>query len=156
MPPQITQARRWLTSHGKTPSDVDVVVVSIGGNNAGFADLVGSCFVLLDVCNDEILSDPSLLYDLIRGGVGLVASPVVGWFLPDVIPTWKRAEQMTALRAALRSVATAVRAASPKASIMFTTDTDGISVDRSNAGDRDRDGACSEDDFSRSSPYPDD
>lgn len=156
MPPQITQARRWLTTHGKTPSDVDVVVVSIGGNNAGFADLVASCFVLLDVCNDEILSDPSLLNDLIRAGVGMVATPLVGWFFPDVIPTWKRAEQMAALRAALRSVATAARAAFPRASIMFTTYTDGISVDRSNPADRDRDGACSEDDFSSSSPYPDD
>lgn len=156
MPPQITHATSWLSSHNLNSRDVDVVVVSIGGNDAGFADLIASCFVLLDVCGDAILSDPSTLNAAIRTSAALVV-PVVGWFFADgVIPTWRRAEEMQALRNALRSVATAARAAFPNASVMFTTYTDGISVDSSNPSDRDRDGVCSEEDFTSSSQYPDD
>jgi len=159
MPPQITHARSWLASHRLDPQDVDVVLVSIGGNNAGFADLVASCFVLLDVCNDTILADPSAINTAIRVGAALaipVAGLIAAFFVDDVIPTWRRAEKMQALRNALRSVATAARDAFPRASIMFTTYTDGISVNRSNPADRDRDGACSEADYTRSSPYSDD
>jgi len=113
----------------------------------------------LDVCNDTILADPSAINTAIRVGAALaipVAGLIAAFFVDDVIPTWRRAEKMQALRNALRSVATAARDAFPRASIMFTTYTDGISVNRSNPADRDRDGACSEADYTRSSPYSDD
>lgn len=116
VPVQITEALDWLTTVDRTPSEVDAVVVSIGGNDVGFSDVIYDCFIEAGDCNDE--SDTRGLYNSIS----------------TVIPE------------AMRAVVVGVRSNFPNATIYFTLYTDGISVNPSSSYDLDNDGACSYDD----------
>lgn len=116
VPTQIDQANTWLTRQLISKKDVDAVVVSIGGNDVGFADVIESCFIMAGACNND--DDMQTLFDNI----------------PSRIST------------AVNSVVSAVQSNYPNAKIFFTAYTDGISVSSTSSHDKDGDGVCSEGD----------
>lgn len=113
---QIDQALDWLSQRDASPGEVDAVVVSIGGNDVGFSDVIYDCFIEAGDCNDE--DDTRALRRLIN----------------------------TDLPNRVQLVAEVVAQVFPNAEIFFTSYTDGISVSRRNSLDLDDDGACSYDD----------
>jgi len=114
--PQIEQALRWLSERNSSPREVDAVVISVGGNDVGFADVIYDCFIEAGDCYNE--DDTRALRRVIPSRISargeLVGSVVAQLF--------------------------------PNAEIFFTAYTDGIGVSRSNPKDLDNDGACSYDD----------
>jgi len=116
VPVQITEALRWLPTVDRTPSEVDAVVVSIGGNDVGFSDVIYDCFIEAGDCNDE--DDTRALYNSIARDI------------PN----------------AMNEVVVAVRSNFPNAVVYFTNYTDGISVNSRSSYDDDGDGVCSADD----------
>lgn len=116
VPTQISQANAWLERQGVQKKDVDAAVVSIGGNDVGFADVIKECFILPTAChNNESMES---LYDLIP----------------------------TRITSAVNTVVNAVRTNYPNAKVFFTAYTDGIGVDPSSDYDEDADGVCSTED----------
>ena len=152
MPPQIDIAKYWLERQELTPTEVDAVVVSIGGNDAGFATLIAGCFIAPAVtCSDELFRDGTALtqaYDAM--------ADFSHGFFSEIGPLWRRAEAMNDLRNALLNVAARMRREFPHADVYFTTYTDGLSVPRTDPADRDRDGVCSSADKTSRSEYRDD
>lgn len=128
MPVQITEALDWLETVDRSASEVDAVVVSIGGNDVGFSDVIYDCFIEAGDCNDE--DDTIELYDSILVDI------------PEAINT----------------VVVAVRSNFPNAEVYFTLYTDGISVNPASSYDEDSDGVCSYDDdpWFSSVPYDSD
>lgn len=147
--PQSDIAKYWLERQDLTPYDVDAVVVSIGGNDAGFKTLVGACFMIPDFsCNDTTLLDGIQLEEPVK--------TVAGLFGVENGPMWVRSEALTDLRNAIRNVASKARATYPQADVFFTTYIDPVSVSSTNPADRDRDGVCSRADLTNRSEYPND
>ena len=128
VPVQITEALQWLPTVNRTPSEVDAVVVSIGGNDVGFSDVIYECFIEAGDCNDE--DDTRYLYNSIARRI------------PN----------------AINEVVVAVRSNFPNAVVYFTNYTDGISVNSRSSYDEDGDGVCSYDDdpWFTDVPYDDD
>ncbi len=116
VPVQITEALDWLVTVDRTPSEVDAVVVSIGGNDVGFSDVIYDCFIEAGDCYNE--SDTRALYSSIL----------------ELIPE------------AIRAVVIGVRSNFPNAGVYFTLYTDGISVNPASDYDDNNDGVCSEED----------
>ena len=158
--PQVDHATYWLDLHGLNPRDVDVVVVSIGGNDAGFADLVAKCFVVFPNtpwdCNDSTASNADIVAAALKASVlaSLGVLPALASFV-DFEP-WTRSGAMRDLRDAMTRVAERVHDEYPVAEIMFTTYIDPVSVDPSSSADVDGDGVCSSEDLRSGSEFRDD
>jgi len=58
IPSQVTQVRQWLNG-----AELDVLIISIGGNDTGFGDVVTKCMTPLTTCKDD-----AALETLIRRG----------------------------------------------------------------------------------------
>jgi hypothetical protein len=122
--PQVVQALEWLASNRLSPAHVDAIVVSAGGNDSGFGEVIKSCFILGGDCNDEtdILGYYNKIFNVLNNRMGNLVN-IVGQIFPN-------------------------------AKIFYTAYTDGISVSKSNPGDKDRwepwayskDGVCSDND----------
>jgi len=121
--PQIDQANDWLATNGLSPLHVDAVVVSAGGNDTGFSDVIYDCFIEAGDCYNE--TDTLNYFNNI-------------W---NVIS--QKMDNMVMVAAQMY----------PNAKIFYTSYTDGISVSKRNPGDKDRwwpndpkDGVCSDND----------
>jgi len=57
MPPQIAQANAWLRRNEIERDDVNLVLVSIGGNNAKFGKLIKECIIKPGNCYDNDYDD---------------------------------------------------------------------------------------------------
>jgi len=121
MDPQILQALDWLSEINTSPAEVDAIVVSIGGNDVGFSQVIKDCFILSvwpSECHDGSWGNAPDLMDSI----------------PTLIPR------------AVSHVSHVAGLLFPNAEIFFTFYTDGISVDQQSGYDEDGDGVCSYDD----------
>ena len=49
--PQVTVANQWLKKHKINKADVNAIVVSIGGNDAGFSTLIKDCILFYGSCS---------------------------------------------------------------------------------------------------------
>jgi hypothetical protein len=125
---QVSQSLSWLMRQGLNREDVNAVVVSIGGNDVGFGDVIYDCFIEAGDCHNE--SDTIGLRDSIA----------------------------TKIPRAVDNVHARMRALFPNAQILFTAYTDGISVSSTNSNDLDNDGVCSyeDDPWTGSVEYDDD
>lgn len=121
MDPQILQALDWLSEISTSPSEVDAIVISIGGNDVGFSQVIKDCFILSvwpSECHDGSWGNAPDLMDSV----------------PTLIPR------------AVSHVSHVTGLLFPNAEIFFTFYTDGISVDQQSGYDEDGDGVCSYDD----------
>ena len=53
-PGQLDQANDWLQRNSIRKANVDVVVASFGGNDAGFSNMIKGCVIMASVCNSQI------------------------------------------------------------------------------------------------------
>jgi hypothetical protein len=114
--PQMIAALNWLAQIGVSAYDVDAIVVSVGGNDVHFADVIYDCFIEAGECYDE--------------------TDTLGY----------RSSINSKIPRAVSHISHVAGAVFPNAEIFFTSYTDGISVDRTSNYDEDNDGVCSYDD----------
>lgn len=110
--PQLEQAATWA---GK--KRVDVVYVSIGGNDAGFGDVVTECFIIPGECRNSAT---------VKNYENALPNSIT-------IP--------------IQRVAGAIRSKFPKAAIIFSAYPDLLSVQANTPADDDDNGICSRFDF---------
>ncbi|MEY4362242.1 MAG: hypothetical protein RL391_1548 [Actinomycetota bacterium] len=115
--PQIQQASDFVASIGLKDPDVDVIYVSIGGNNAGFAEVVKDCFIIPGSCETS----------------GSTSSKNLATKVPKVAGEITR-------------VANALKSKFINARIFFSGYPDPLSVAKGGPGDKNNDGICSQDD----------
>ena len=65
-PGQLVQANNWLERNNISKSNVDVVVASFGGNDAGFSKVIVRCVLLAGICTPS-QSTASKVGDLLSG-----------------------------------------------------------------------------------------
>lgn len=51
--PQVTVANQWLNKNNINKAAVDAIVVSIGGNDAGFSTLIKNCILFYGICSGD-------------------------------------------------------------------------------------------------------
>jgi len=128
MDPQILQALDWLSEINTSPAEVDAIVVSVGGNDVHFSDVIYDCFIEAGDCYDE--------------------TDTLGY----------RSSINSKIPRAVSHISHVAGTVFPNAEIFFTSYTDGISVDPASNYDEDSDGVCSYDDdpWLTNVPYDDD
>lgn len=115
--PQLQQATDYLNSKQLKDPDVDAIYVSIGGNNAGFADVVKDCFIIPGSCESTSSTSSNILKT-----------------------------KVPAVAAEITRVANALRSRFANATIYFSAYPDPLSVAKGGPGDKNNDGICSQDD----------
>ena len=146
---QIDQSIDWLKSTNRAPESVDAVYVSIGGNDAKFADVISACFVM----NMPFLRTLGSAWDKIKQFFG---GTVVPSDCTDSSGFQTGLGAIGQIPTRISNLAQDIRAVYPNAVIMFSGYPDPISVGSGDPGDVNRDGLCSVEDLKPGARNPND